>query len=639
MQDLDGDGRFDLAVILPEDTPFYYTYTNGTCPDLSCAEDLSGQGCTEEANDYYRFLPALTQDTSVNACFGVCNTDSCFAPIDTFTVQVNLNMTNEAINPTGIYIAGDFFGSPGNTPMFDSDGDGIYTNFFEIPEDLVTSFIFSNGLSNCPGGDCTEELSGQDCADPEQDNYRNFPMISTDTILNFCYDSCNPADCFSTQDSIDITFNVNMDLVDEVSADGVYWLLNDFAPPGTYPMTDLDGDNVYSITLRQTEGYTAYFSVANGLCPDLSCREDISGQACAEPFELNYRLLEPVFRDTMINLCFGSCETDNCVAPIDSFSIEINVNMAAVETAMDGVFLVDGLFGAPDTYELTDPEGDDINTITIRQPQGFSSFYSFANGNCPDLSCDEDLTGQDCGPPNQGNNRWLPPVSQDTVINTCFAECIPDLNCTIPPQAVAVTFAFYDPTAEEDAVFLSGDFDLPETNFPLTESMVGTGEWSVTVDLPPGTYNYRFGLGHPMDGVLETFANGVANTCTVVIMEERFREITVAEVPLTLDAVCFERCSTCEIINNTIEATAEQIRFRLQPNPATDQTLITWQEIPSANDLEISVFNATGQVIEEFKVANVQKQLLLDTKDLASGLYLIQLSTGRQLAREKLIVH
>ncbi|MEL7426177.1 MAG: FG-GAP-like repeat-containing protein [Bacteroidota bacterium] len=639
MQDPDGDGRFDLSLTLAEDRlPLYYTYTNGPCPDLTCAEDLSGQGCTDEANDYFRFLPLLSQDTSLNDCFGVCNSDSCFAPIDTFRVVINVNLSNEEFNPTGVYIVGDFFGPPGATPMFDGDGDLIYTNILQIPENAVNNFIFSNGLSNCPGGDCTEDLSGQDCADPAQNNYRTFPTLTADTTLNFCFGSCNPADCLPAPDSIDITFNVNMDPVGEVSADGVYWLFNDFAPPGTYPMTDPDGDNTYSITIRQPAGYTTYFSVANGLCPDLSCREDISGQDCAEPFELNYRLLEPIFSDSTVNLCFGSCDTENCVAPVDSFNIEINVNMVAVETAVDGVFLVDGIFGSPDTYELTDPDGDDIYTITTRQPEGFSSYYSFANGNCPDLNCDEDLSGQMCGPSNPGNNRWIPPLSQDTVINTCFAECIPDLNCTIPPQPVAVTFAFFDPAAEAQAVFLNGAFNLPETDFPLTESTMGTGEWSVTVDLLPGTYSYRFGLGAPMDGVLETFADGVADTCTVVIMEERFREVTVAEEPIALEAVCFDLCATCEIIDNTLEAPVDELSFSLQPNPASEQALISWPEIPGASTLQIRVFNATGQVIEQYNIASIERQLLLDTKNLAGGLYLIQVSNSERQVTKKLIV-
>ena len=141
-----------------------------------------------------------------------------------------------------------------------------------------------------------------------------------------------------------------------------------------------------------------------------------------------------------------------------------------------------------------------------------------------------------------------------------------------------------------------------------------------------------------MDGTLETFADGVADTCTVVIMDERFREITVTEEAITLDAVCFDLCSVCEIIDNTFEAAGEQLRFHLQPNPATDQTLVSWQEVSGASTLQIKVFNATGQVIDQYNIASIEQQLLLDTRSLASGLYLIQLSNGEQQATKKLIV-
>lgn len=636
MEDPDGDGTFDLSVTLPEEFSAYYTYTNGVCPNLSCAEDLSGQGCTDEANDYFRFLPPLSQDTSVNACFGVCNTDSCFAPIDTFTVQINLNMTNEDLNPTGVYIMGDYFGAVGATPLFDGNGDGIYTNFFQLPEDFAANFIFSNGTTNCPGGDCTEELSGLSCADPDNNNYRTFPTVSADTVFNFCFGNCDLADCFPIPDSVNITFNVNMNPVDEVSPDGVYWL-DDFDAPGTYPMTDPDGDNTYSITIRRPEGYTEYYSIANGLCPDLSCREDISGQDCADPFELNYRLLEPVFDDTVVDLCFGSCETDNCVAPIDSFNIEINVSMAAADVDQDGVFLVDGLFGMPGQFELTDPDGDDIYSITIREEEGFTTFYSFANGNCPDLSCDEDLSGQDCGPANPGDNRYLPPLTQDTIINTCFAYCTPDFNCPQEPEPVAVTFGFVDPDDMSEAVFLNGDFGLADTDFLMTESTMVNGEWYVTLDLLPGTYNYRFGTGGPMSGVLETYPAGQADSCTVDVMGTRFRSITVEEEIIDLEAVCFDLCFYCDPTNSTEAPVSQEWNFRIQPNPAKDQTLLSWDLAPSPQ-MRIQVINTVGQTVRTVTLSSLQQQYTLDTDQLASGFYLIQLESGKEKAVKKLIV-
>ncbi|MEL6660020.1 MAG: T9SS type A sorting domain-containing protein, partial [Bacteroidota bacterium] len=61
-------------------------------------------------------------------------------------------------------------------------------------------------------------------------------------------------------------------------------------------------------------------------------------------------------------------------------------------------------------------------------------------------------------------------------------------------------------------------------------------------------------------------------------------------------------------------------------------------EIPGASTLQIRVFNATGQVIEQYNIASIEGQLLLDTKNLAGGLYLIQVSNSERQVTKKLIV-
>jgi hypothetical protein len=633
MNDPDGDGIFELSVNLAENFSTYYTYSNGNCSSIDCVEDLSGQGCTEAANNYYRYLPPLTQDTLLSACFGVCNTDSCFAPIDTFRLQVNLNMTNEDLNPTGVFIIGDFFGLPGATPLFDGNGDGVFTNFFDLPEGFSTYYSFTNG-SNC-GTNCYEDLSGQPCANNDQNNFRYFGPLTSDTVLNLCFGECQLAACFPSADSVDITFNLNMASV-STSPDGVFWL-NSFDAPGEFPMTDVDQDGIYTFTIRRPEGFSSYYSFANGTCNDSSCLEDLEGQECADPFELNYRLLAPVFSDTMLNLCFGSCDTINCVAPIDSVDIQINVNTAAIDVSVEGIYLVEGAFGAPGVNPMEDSDGDGVYSITVRQPEGFSSFYSFTNGLCPDLSCKEDLTGQDCGPPNANNNRWLPAVPQDTIINTCFAECIPDLECTLPPPTTPVTFGFHDPLNGEVAVFLTGEFGLPENDFELTESPTGSGEWLVTLDLLPGTYYYRFGTGTPMNGTMETFPIGQADTCTVDLFGERFRVITVEDTALELELVCFELCFSCEIVDNVTAPMPEVQRFKIQPNPTSGQTTLSW-EANGGDQIQIRLTNTMGQVVKQFELPAGKEELLISTNDLPAGIYWVILETEGIYLTQKLVV-
>ena len=144
----------------------------------------------------------------------------------------------------------------------------------------------------------------------------------------------------------------------------------------------------------------------------------------------------PVFSDTIINICFGSCETDNCVAPIDSFTVSLAVNTSAImDAASSTLFWTDEFIPAPG-IPLTDEDQDGIYTGSFTAVEGYTTTYLFANGDCPDQSCYEDLTDENACDNTFGNLRFLPPISQDTLISTCFGECRPDLDCNI--QTIAL---------------------------------------------------------------------------------------------------------------------------------------------------------------------------------------------------------
>jgi hypothetical protein len=79
-----------------------------------------------------------------------------------------------------------------------------------------------------------------------------------------------------------VTFNLNMELQD-VSESGVFLAGGaDFGAPGDNPMTDDDGDGVYSITVEVAVPYTGNYTFTNGACGDWSCKENIAGQDCAD---------------------------------------------------------------------------------------------------------------------------------------------------------------------------------------------------------------------------------------------------------------------------------------------------------------------------------------------------------------------
>jgi hypothetical protein len=99
----------------------------------------------------------------------------------------------------------------------------------------------------------------------------------------------------------------------------------------------------------------------------------------------------------------------------------------------DGVWLAGGgnfdVPGGP--YRMEDFDGDGVWEITVPRQRGFSSYYTFTNGPCPDYSCKENIEGQSCAQPQNFNDRWLPPVTQDTVVATCFQLCTTTTDCTV----------------------------------------------------------------------------------------------------------------------------------------------------------------------------------------------------------------
>ncbi|MFK7950539.1 MAG: T9SS type A sorting domain-containing protein [Saprospiraceae bacterium] len=126
----------------------------------------------------------------------------------------------------------------------------------------------------------------------------------------------------------------------------------------------------------------------------------------------------------------GDCAT--VIPTIDSVNVTFTVNTNKPNFTVDaaGIFLAGGgNFGVPGDNPMLDIDNDGVYEITVRVPEGFSSFYTFTNGACADWSCKEDLTGLPCGDPNNHNDRTLPAVYSDTTLSTCFEECSTDGSC------------------------------------------------------------------------------------------------------------------------------------------------------------------------------------------------------------------
>ena len=81
LTDSDGDGTWEgVATVLPGIGPNYYAFFNSPNgdSDWGTKEDLSGQPCGVSSNFNDRILPIITSDTTIQHCFGSCESDgSC----------------------------------------------------------------------------------------------------------------------------------------------------------------------------------------------------------------------------------------------------------------------------------------------------------------------------------------------------------------------------------------------------------------------------------------------------------------------------------------------------------------------------------------------------------------------------------
>ena len=118
----------------------------------------------------------------------------------------------------------------------------------------------------------------------------------------------------------DVTFNVSTDIINgNVSTDGIYVGGGFIGGHDALLLDDSDGDGVWSGTVSLPES-GGYFTLLNGNCSDWSCKEDISGQSCADPANYNDRnnLLGGFSQDTTLNLQFGSCDNSTHIGQIEN---------------------------------------------------------------------------------------------------------------------------------------------------------------------------------------------------------------------------------------------------------------------------------------------------------------------------------
>jgi hypothetical protein len=336
--------------------------------------------------------------------------------------------------------------------------------------------------------------------------------------------------------------------------------------------------------------------------------------------------------------CFNSC--DACEGSggggggDSTYTVTFNVNMEMEDVDPTGVYLAGGgNFGNPGDNEMTDEDGDGIYSITVEVAAGFSSFYTFTNGACGDWSCKENLAGLPCGDPNNYNDRFLPEITGNTVVSTCFGQCSTDGSCEmISPVPVTFKVDMSEQLVVSGVTIFGGSINgWNNTATPLADDD-GDGIYEVTVDLLPGGHEYKF----VNSGVEEIFDPIVHGECTVTTPDSVYtnRYLFIDdETEIETIAYCFNSCDVCTP-DNVMELGG--MDFKLIPSITNDFVELRMQGSNNA-PCEVSIVSFNGALVERILLPANTPVWTLDMSSEAAGVYFVQLNMNGVVATEKLI--
>ena len=256
-------------------------------------------------------------------------------------------------------------------------------------------------------------------------------------------------------------------------------------------MTD-NGDGTWSYTFTSDTAASYQYKFVNGNA--WGTDEGVPG-ACAVDGNRGITV-DGMLGDVSAEACFGNC------AACGMTTVRFRVDMANEEVSPFGVHVAGDFQGwDPAATELTDEDGDMVyETVQSFDADSMEQIvFKFINGNA--WSDPTELIDVACG--DDTGNRVLPLDATDILLSAnvsgspyCFSSC---QSCVAP---LAVTFNIdmsVVASVSENGVHLAGSFQgWDPAGTPMMDN--GDGTWSVTVEMEPGTYEFKVINSNDWDG-------------------------------------------------------------------------------------------------------------------------------------------
>jgi hypothetical protein len=407
MTDSDANGVWEVTVPL-EAGSYEYKFTTDGWNDQEYL--TQGMPCTVTGEFTNRSLTVADNAVLPTVCWESCN--ACDVVVSTYNVTFSVDMNGQTGFTTPA-LNGTFNGWCGACiEMTDADANGIWEVTVPLEAGSYEYKFTTDGWNDqeylTEGIPCTVTNNGF--------TNRSLTVADNAVLPTVCWESCNACDVVVS--TYNVTFRVDMaNVTDPFTTPEVNGTFNGWCG-GCAPMSDIDGDNVWELTIALEPGTYefkyAYDSWAGqeSLLPGTPCTITASG--------FTNRLIEVSSDLDLGVVCWAACTScENANGPYDvTFKVDMSQYSGTYTTPE-----VNGTFNnwCGNCAPMTDADGDNIWEITIPLYGGEYN-YKFSHDA---WTGQEALTdGSACTTTIDGfTNRYVMVEAATELTAVCWASC------------------------------------------------------------------------------------------------------------------------------------------------------------------------------------------------------------------------
>ena len=659
----------------------YVIVTNGAGVAIGdpLTGDLNGVTVTSDDNGLMVYLDtdgSWSCQTGQSGFASLDATVSCAVPQTAVTFTVNT--ANIEVGENGMYVGGGVLGNAMAYAMTDDDADGTYEVTVDLDQGLTGNYVFLNSPANGDDWGAKEVLDGQECADPNNWNDRILPEITGDAMtIQHCFGSCeSDGTCPVAPTTFNVTFSVDTaNYPGGLGESDIVYLNGNFNGwcGDCNPMSDDDGDGIWTITMELADGDYEYKFTVNGWNSQEEFSEVVEGCTISDGTYTNRSLTvageDMVLPTVYWNLCAGE-------TPGEVYNVTFNLDATAIDVGANGMYMGGGILGGANAVAMSDDDGDGVWTVTLElSTDQIGGNYTFLNSpnDGGDWGAKEDISGQECADASNYNDRIVPEFSGDAEFCYVFAVCT-DGSCiepiTIPGcedfedgaggwtfiDAAGNTTIWTVGTASNDdgtnstqGIFHGYDSSTPFNDWAVSPSYDTSGlvEGTATVSYDEicnwcadsQAHNVYYSVDYAGDATTATWValfEGVNTAAEDTWVSSSYSVPSAESVVLAFNYVGtfganWNVDNVC--IDGTLSTTdTELLDMRIYPNPV-DGNYVTIQS-PVQGLKEIEVYTVTGRKVLQTVLTDDR----LDVSSFNSGFYMVKVTINGQSKLSKLVV-